>query len=57
MNRKLHYLNNEIISLKSTLYFLMNHNNHTDEAVVICSQKLDKLIVEYELRKNNLKMN
>ena len=41
-------LNKEINNLKETLYLLMTYNNFTDKNVVECSQKLDKLIVEYQ---------
>ena len=44
-------LHNEINNLKETLYILMNYNKLTDENVVECSQKLDKLIVEYQKHK------
>jgi Spo0E like sporulation regulatory protein. len=45
-------LDKEINNLKETLYILMTYNNLTDENVVECSQKLDKLIVEYQSQKN-----
>lgn len=41
-------LDQEINSLKETLYILMAYNNLTDNNVVECSEKLDKLIVEYQ---------
>lgn len=45
-------LDKQINSLKQTLYILMTYNNLTDDNVVKCSQKLDKLIVEYQKQNN-----
>lgn len=45
-------LDKQINSLKETLYILMAYNNITDDNVVKCSQKLDKLIVEYQKQKD-----
>lgn len=45
-------LDKEIDNLKETLYALMTYNTLTDNAVVECSQKLDKLIVEYQKQEN-----
>lgn len=41
-------LDKEINNLKETLYTLMTYNKLTDANVVECSEKLDKLIVEYQ---------
>ncbi|WP_164509060.1 aspartyl-phosphate phosphatase Spo0E family protein [Clostridium rectalis] len=38
----------KIESLRSYLHSLVAHNNLTDLKVVDCSQKLDKLLTEYE---------
>ena len=45
-------LNKKINSLKQMLYMLMDEKNLTDVHVVECSQKLDKLILEYQRHKN-----
>lgn len=41
----------EINELKELLYMLMKKNDLTDKNVVECSQKLDKLILEYQKSK------
>jgi hypothetical protein len=41
-------LNKEINNVKESLYILMTDNKLTDTNVVECSQKLDKLILEYQ---------
>lgn len=50
------YLKNldiEINQLKQTLYILMKTRDLTDDIVVKCSKRLDKLIFQYQ--KNNFK--
>lgn len=44
-------LNREINNLRERLYALITCNKLTDENVVECSQKLDKLILEYQKHK------
>ena len=44
----LRILDKEINNMKETLYILMTYNRLTDKNVVECSQKLDKLILEYQ---------
>ena len=48
MKNDLANLDIEINNLKETLYLLMRNSNLTDETVVKCSEKLDKLILEYQ---------
>lgn len=45
-------LNKEINNLKQILYTLIDEKKLTDENVVECSQKLDKLILEYQKHKD-----
>lgn len=44
-------LENEIEYMKDTLNYIILNNSLTDALVVSYSQKLDKLIVKYELYK------
>lgn len=56
MNKDLINLNTlevKINDLKETLYMLMKGNNLTDKDVVKCSQKLDKLILEYQRQEHS----
>jgi len=48
MNNNLKILDVEINHLKETLYLLMKTRSLTDEVVVECSEKLDKLILQYQ---------
>lgn len=48
MNDNLKILDVEINNLKETLYLLMKTSNLTDEMVLKCSEKLDKLILQYQ---------
>lgn len=41
-------LENDINSLREQLYFLLLSKKTTDSEVLIFSEKLDKLLVEYE---------
>lgn len=43
---------NDIEKLRKELYVLLDYKNLTDIKVVICSQELDKLLVQYEERMN-----
>ncbi|MCI1945099.1 aspartyl-phosphate phosphatase Spo0E family protein [Clostridium luticellarii] len=52
MKDNLANLDIRINNLKETLYSLMRSGNLTDETVIRCSEKLDKLILEYQ-RENN----
>lgn len=45
---------NKIESLREKLYFLLLNKELTNIEVIICSQELDKLLVQYE-KKMNLK--
>ncbi|RMC99526.1 aspartyl-phosphate phosphatase Spo0E family protein [Clostridium autoethanogenum] len=48
MNDNLRILDVEINNLKETLYLLMKTSSLTDEVVVKCSEKLDRLILQYQ---------
>lgn len=48
MKNDLTNLDIQINNLKETLYLLIKGGNLTDETVVRCSEKLDKLILEYQ---------
>lgn len=39
---------NDIEKLRNQLYILLDYKELTDIKVVICSQELDKLLVQYE---------
>ena len=47
---------NNIESLRDKLVLLLENKELTDIEVVICSQKLDKLLVEYENKKNEFEV-
>lgn len=44
-------LKKNIEETRRELYFLLDSKKPTDSSVVICSQKLDKLLVKYEVKK------
>lgn len=44
-------LKKNIEKTRRELYFLLDSKEPTDNSVVICSQKLDKLLVKYEIIK------
>ncbi|MDR3595365.1 aspartyl-phosphate phosphatase Spo0E family protein [Clostridium sp.] len=44
-------LRNNIESLRERLYLLLKNMELTDIRVVVCSQELDKLLVQYEEKK------
>ncbi|MHC6179801.1 Spo0E family sporulation regulatory protein-aspartic acid phosphatase [Clostridium sp. JNZ X4-2] len=48
MKNDLTDLDIQINNLKETLYLLIKGGSLTDETVVRCSEKLDKLILEYQ---------
>lgn len=50
MKNDLANLDTKINDLKETLYLLIKNGSLTDETVVKCSEKLDKLILEYQKR-------
>lgn len=45
-------LRNNIENLREKLYFLLLDKELTDIEVVRCSQKLDKLLIQYEKKMN-----
>jgi hypothetical protein len=47
-------LKKNIEEMRRELYFLLDSKELTDSSVVICSQKLDKLLVKYEITKSLL---
>ncbi|WP_206154863.1 aspartyl-phosphate phosphatase Spo0E family protein [Clostridium muellerianum] len=52
MNINLKILDLQINYLKETLYVLLKCKELTNQDVVKCSEKLDKLILEYERLRN-----
>lgn len=55
MEYKLQILIDNIEKLRNLLYNLLTSNKRlTDEKVVDCSQKLDRLLIEYEKYRNNM---
>lgn len=50
MNLELKIIDKKINDLREVLYILLTNNDITNELVVNCSQKLDKLILEYQKR-------
>lgn len=50
-NTYINNLENEIEDMKVTLNYILLNKSLTDDLVVSYSQKLDKLIVKYELYK------
>lgn len=54
MEYKLQILKDNIEKLRNLLYNLLKSNKRlTDENVVVCSQQLDRLLVEYEKYRNS----
>ena len=47
-------LKEKIEYLRGCLIHLISHNNLTDDSVVNCSQRLDKLLTEYEKCKKSI---
>ncbi|WP_123053838.1 aspartyl-phosphate phosphatase Spo0E family protein [Clostridium sp. JN-1] len=48
MNLELKSIDKRINDLRESLYILLTNNDITNDVVVNCSQKLDKLILEYQ---------
>ncbi|MDD3840972.1 MAG: aspartyl-phosphate phosphatase Spo0E family protein [Clostridia bacterium] len=47
MKQSLYVLNKNIEGLRQELYSLMNKKDKSDQSIILISQELDKLLVEY----------